>query len=115
MKKYTLDAQGKKVGRIASQAATLLMGKNTPEFVRNAAPEVEVEIINASKVDITLKKLDKELHPTYSGYPSGIKIQTVAEVLGKKGHKELFRQAVLGMLPHNKLRAKMIKHLTIKE
>ncbi len=113
--KYTLDAQGKKVGRIASEAAKLLMGKNTPAFVRNAVPNVEVEVINASKADITEKKRGEKLHPRYSGYPSGITIPTVAHTIEMKGHKELFRQAVYGMLPRNKLRAKMIKNLKISQ
>jgi large subunit ribosomal protein L13 len=113
--KYTLDAQGKKVGRVATQAAVLLMGKNTLAFVRNAAPNVEVEIINTSKADIPLNKLGTELKATYSGYPSGIKVKTVNQVLDKKGAKELFRHAVSGMLPRNKLRAKMMRHLKISE
>ncbi|MBX4198380.1 uL13 family ribosomal protein [Candidatus Parcubacteria bacterium] len=113
--KYILDAQGKKIGRVASEAAKLLMGKNSPEFVRNAAPEVEVEIINASKADVPVKKMDEKLHARFSGFPSGITVETVGQVIGKKGHKELFRRAVHGMLPRNKLRAKMIRHLKITE
>ncbi len=113
--KYTLDAQGKKVGRIASEAAKLLMGKNTTAFVRNTTPNVEVEIVNASKADINEKKRAEKLHPRFSGYPSGITIPTVEQTIAKKGHKELFRQAVYGMLPRNKLRAKMIKNLKISQ
>jgi large subunit ribosomal protein L13 len=115
MQKYTLDAQGKKIGRVASEAAKLLIGKNTTDFARNKAPSVEVEIINASKADISALKMAQPLHPTYSGYPSGIKIATVAHTIEKRGHKEVFRQAVHGMLPKNKLRPIMIKHLKITE
>ena len=111
--KHTLDAQGKKVGRLASEAAKLLIGKNTVEFARNIAPNVQVEIVNAAKADVNVKKMSEKLHPWYSGYPSGIKVPTVGQVIAKKGHKELFRQAIYGMLPHNKLRARMMKHLTI--
>lgn len=113
--KYTLDAKDKKIGRVASQAASLLMGKNTPEFVRNKAPNVEVEIINVSKADIPLKKHAEKLHARFSGYPSGITVETVGQVIGKKGNKELFRRAVNGMLPRNKLRSIMIKNLKITE
>ncbi|MES2436955.1 MAG: uL13 family ribosomal protein [Patescibacteria group bacterium] len=113
--KYTLDAQNKKVGRIASEAAKLLMGKNLTTFVRNAVPDVDVEIINAGKADISEQRKEKEVKPRYSGYPSGIKVQTVGEVLEKKGPQEVFRKAVYGMLPTNKLRAKMIKRLKISE
>ena len=113
MEKYTLDASGKKIGRIASEAAKLLMGKNRTDYVRNAIPHVEVEITNASKADISLKKMEKDLHPRFSGYPSGITVPTVAQTIEKKGHKEVFRQAVYGMLPRNTLRPRMMKHLKI--
>ncbi len=114
--KYTLDAENKKLGRIASEAAKLLMGKNTTEYVRNGFPEdVQVEIINASKIDLAPSKLKEEMKAQWSEYPGGIKTPTVGYIIEKKGHKELFRRAVDGMLPRNKLRAKMIKRLTITE
>ncbi len=115
MQKYTLDAQGKKIGRIASEAAKLLMGKNTVDYARNTIPNVEVEIINASKVDISTRKLNEPMKARASGYPGGIKTPTVGLILEKKGARELFRKAVDGMLPRNKLRAKMIKRLKISE
>jgi large subunit ribosomal protein L13 len=113
--KYTLDAQDKKIGRVASEAAKILMGKNTVTYARNAVPNVEVEIINASKAEVDLRKYSVELKARYSGLPSGIQTDTVGLVIAKKGKKELFRRAVSGMLPRNKLRAKMIKRLKISE
>jgi large subunit ribosomal protein L13 len=113
--KYTLDAQNKKVGRVASEAAKILMGKNSTEFVRNAAPQVTVEIINASKADISPQKRETKLKAQYSGYPGGIKVPTVAYLIEKKGYSEVFKKAVDGMLPRNKLRSKMIKNLKITE
>jgi large subunit ribosomal protein L13 len=113
--KYTLDAQNKKVGRVASEAAKLLMGKNTTTYVRNAAPQVTVEIVNAGKADISRERRQTTLKARYSGYPSGIKADTVGHVIEKKGASELFRRAVSGMLPRNKLRAKMIKNLKVTE
>ncbi len=115
MEKFTLDASGKKVGRVASEAAKLLMGKNRADFVRNAIPNVEVQVINTSKAEITIKKLDRKLHARFSGFPSGITVETVGQVIGKKGHKELFRRAIHGMLPRNKLRSKMMRHLKITD
>ena len=115
MQTYTLDAANKKVGRIASQAASLLMGKNLTTYVRNAVPNVSVEIINAGKAAISEQRKEKTVKPQYSGYPSGIKVQTVGQVIEKKGAKEVFRKAVYGMLPTNKLRSKMIKNLKITE
>jgi large subunit ribosomal protein L13 len=113
--KHILDAQNKKVGRVASQAASLLMGKNSTEFVRNAIPKVEVEIVNAAKAEVSTKRKEEPLKARYSLYPGGLVEETVGEVIAKKGYKELFRKAVSGMLPRNKLRAKMMKNLTISE
>jgi len=113
--KYTLDAQNKKIGRVASEAASLLMGKNKTDYARNVAPDVKVEIVNASKADVSVKKLETELKARWSGFPSGITVDTVGKVVTHKGYSELFRRAVYGMLPSNKLRAKMIKNLTISE
>ncbi len=113
--KYTLDAQDKKIGRIASEAAKILMGKNMVTYARNTIPNVEVEIINASKAEVDLRKHSVELKARYSGLPSGIRVDTVGYVIEKKGKKELLRRAVSGMLPRNKLRAKMIKRLKITE
>jgi large subunit ribosomal protein L13 len=61
------------------------------------------------------KSMQEKLHARFSGFPSGITVETVGQVIGKKGNKELFRRAVDGMLPRNKLRAKMIKNLKITE
>ena len=113
--KYTLDAENKKIGRIATQAAVYLMGKNSPDFARNNMSEDTVEIINASKVSIDSKKLTQKTYSRYSGYPGGLKQPTMEKVIAKKGYSELFREAVSGMLPKNKLRQKMMNNLTITE
>ena len=115
MQKFTLDAENKKVGRVASEAAKLLMGKQTTSFVRNVAPDIHVEIINAAKADVPLKRRATVLKARASGYPSGMKIETVEQVINKKGMGELFHKAVSGMLPRNKLRSIMIKNLKITE
>lgn len=113
--KYIIDAENKKVGRIATQAAEYLMGKNLPDFKRNVIPNVKVEIINSSKASIGDKKLEQETYSRYSGYPGGLKKPTMVQVIGKKGYSEIFKVAVFGMLPKNKLRNQMIKNLIIKE
>lgn len=113
--KYTIDATGKKLGRIASEAATYLMGKNTATFARNVAPEVAVEIVNASKTSISENKRKNKDYITYSGYPGGLKSETLERAISKKGVSEALRRAIYGMLPQNKLKAKMMKHLTITE
>lgn len=113
--KYVLDAEGKTIGRVATQAAVYLMGKNTPDFKRNEAPSVTVEIKNASKASIHEPKKTQKTYSRYSGYPGGLKQPTMAQVIEKKGYSELFREAVSGMLPKNKLRAKMMTHLIVTE
>ncbi len=113
--KYTLDATDKAVGRVATQAAVFLMGKNTAEFARNIAPTVTVEITHASKAKIFPAKLTQKTYSRYSGYPGGLKQPTMVKVIENKGHSELFREAVSGMLPKNKLRSKMLKNLIVTE
>ncbi len=113
--KHTIDATDKKVGRVATQAAVLLMGKNLPDFARNNIPEVTVEIKNTSKASIADSKMLQKTYSRYSGYPGGLKQPTMKEVIGKKGYSEIFREAVAGMLPKNKLRPRMLKNLIITE
>ena len=115
MKEYTLDATDGSFGRISSEAAVLLMGKNTPEFRRNIAPNVKVTIVNASKMKYNPKKLGSKIYQRYSGYPGGRKERTMQEVIDKKGYKEIFEKAVYGMLPANKLRSVLMKKLTVTD
>lgn len=112
---HTLDATNKKIGRVASQAAKILMGKDEPTYAPNKAPAVKVSIVNAGKADVSTKKMHEGLHASFSGYPSGIRVDTVAKVIEQKGYSELFRRAVKGMLPKNKLQNIMMKNLTITE
>lgn len=113
--KHTIDATGKKVGRVATTVAGLLMGKNLADFKRNAIPNVVVEITNVSKASISDKKMEQKKYSRYSGYPGGLKQPKMKEVVSKKGYGEIFREAVSGMLPKNKLRAQMLKNLIVKE
>ena len=115
MTKYEIDAKNQKLGRIASNAAEFLMGKKLPTFKRNAVAEVTVEIKNASKMSITEKKLMEKTYKEYSGHPGGLKILTMKQLAAKKGNAELIREAVNGMLPHNKLQRKVMKNLIITE
>ena len=113
--RYTLDATNKKIGRVATQAAVYLMGKNTLDFKRNGIPAVTVEITNTSKADIADGKRAQKTYSRYSGYPGGLRQPTMIQVIAKKGYSELFKEAVSGMLPKNKLRSKMMNNLIIKE
>lgn len=113
--KKTIDASGKKLGRVASEAAVFLIGKDKPDFARNKVSGVAVEIVNASKADINERKLSDKKYVRYSGYPGGIKSPTMKNVIEKKGYAEIFTLAVYGMIPSNKLRAKIMKNLTVTE
>lgn len=113
--KYTLDAQNKRIGRIATEAAVFLMGKNLKDFKKNSIPDIKVEIVNTSKSLIDDSKREQKYYSRYSGYPGGLKQPVMSEVIAKKGYSEVFREAVSGMLPKNKLRAKMLKNLIITE
>ncbi len=113
--KYIIDAKDKKLGRVASEAAVYLNGKNSVDFARNTVTQTVVEIVNASKADIDVKKLSGKTYDRYSGYPGGLKSPAMKNVVEKKGYAEVFRLAVYGMIPSNKLRAKIMKNLTVKE
>jgi len=112
---YIIDAQGKKLGRIASETAMILMGKNRPNYRPNVAPAVRVIINNASKLSISEKKKDDTIYTSYSGYPGGLKETTLRATVEKKSYGEALRRAVYGMLPANKLRKVMLSHLVINE
>jgi large subunit ribosomal protein L13 len=112
---YTIDAQGKSMGRVATEAASILMGKNTTSFARNVAPDITVRIVNASKAAISDKKKGEKTYTRYSGYPGGLKSETLAHLLGRKGYAEAFRKAVKGMLPKNRLQPIMMKRLSVEE
>ncbi|HZX74177.1 MAG TPA: uL13 family ribosomal protein [Cyclobacteriaceae bacterium] len=112
---HTIDAKGKTLGRVASAAAKLLMGKTTPDYTANKVADVRVTIINAKETKMTEARMSNTLHERYSGFPGGFKTATNAEIITKKGWGALYELAVYGMLPSNKLRPLMMKHLTITE
>lgn len=114
MAKYTIDAQGKSMGRVASEAAKLLRGKGSALYTPNELPDVDVEILNAAKLSISEKKADQTVYLRYSGYPGGLKSTKLSEFAAKKGHGELLRKIILGMLPRNRQRSRLIKRLTFK-
>ena len=111
---YTIDAQGKRLGNVATQAASYLIGKNSPDFARNIAPTVTVNIINASKLDVSEKKLAAE-YQSYSGYPGGRRTETLEHLGERLGYAEAVRRTVKGMLPKNKLQKVMLHNLVVTE
>ncbi|MES2930282.1 MAG: uL13 family ribosomal protein [Patescibacteria group bacterium] len=112
---HTIDAEGKTFGRVASAAAKALMGKTSADYTANTVADVKVNIVNASKTRMSEARLNTTIHENYSGFPGGFKTATNAEIIAKKGWKALYELGVYGMLPSNKLRPLMMKHLTITE
>jgi large subunit ribosomal protein L13 len=115
MKEHIIDASNQSLGRVATQVAVLLMGKDTPEFRRNTVADVTVTVKNASKITYNPKKLKNNTYQSYSGYPGGRKVRSMSEVIALKGYGEVMRKAVYGMLPANRLRPILMKKLTVTE
>jgi len=109
---YLVDAQDRILGRIATQIANILRGKNKPVFTPYADAGDFVIVTNAEKVRLTGNKLENKCYYRHSGYPGGLKTRTAQEVLTKKP-EELIFMAVKGMLPKNRLGRKLIKKLKI--
>ncbi|OGI68810.1 hypothetical protein A3A05_02905 [Candidatus Nomurabacteria bacterium RIFCSPLOWO2_01_FULL_41_12] len=111
----TIDASGRTLGRVASEAALSLMGKTKATFERNKYSGMPVLITNASLLRITPKKLAEIYHTRYSGIPGGLRIISGTETASKQGLKELIKLATYQMLPDNKLRREMMKNLKIED
>ena len=110
---YTIDASGRTLGRVASDAAAALLGKKSPQYVKNFVLPVTVHITNASKLRISEKREATTTYIRYTGYPGGLRSQTMTELMAKKGLEEVVRKTVDGMIPRNKLRKERMKRLTI--
>lgn len=109
---YVVDAEGKTLGRLASQVATILRGKNKPIYTPHVDCGDNVIVINAEKIAVTGKKLTDKLYVTYSGFPGGKKEVMLKDMLANKP-EEVIRHAVKGMLPDGKLGRQMFKRLHV--
>jgi large subunit ribosomal protein L13 len=110
---YTIDARDQSLGRVASEAASMLLGKKSAHFVKNQILPMTVTITNASKISLSERRIAGKEYTHYTGYPGGLKIQGLAEMIEKKGVGEALRKAIDGMIPRNKLRKGRMKLLTI--
>jgi large subunit ribosomal protein L13 len=109
---YVVDADGKVLGRIATEIARRLRGKHKPTFCNFQDNGDFVIVINADRIHLTGNKLDKKIYYTHSGFVGGIKSRTAREILAKEP-EELIRMAVKGMLPKNKLGRAQLKKLKV--
>jgi len=110
--KHIIDASGKILGRLATEVATILMGKNKSNFVPYLDGGDFVEVTNASKIKLSGKKMKTKTYTRHSGYPGGLRVETFDKVMIKKP-EFIIEHAVAGMLPGNKLGKKMIKKLKV--
>jgi large subunit ribosomal protein L13 len=109
---YLVDAENKVLGRLASELAKIIRGKNKPTFTPHVDTGDYVIVINADKVTLTGNKWKDKLYYSHSGYPGGIKSIT-ADDLKAKRPQDLIRFAVKGMLPKNRLGRKLFKKLKV--
>ena len=109
---YVVDAQGKTLGRLASEIAKILRGKHKPIYVPHLDCGDYVIVVNAEKVRVTGKKLDQKFYYRHSGYPGGLKSINLRDQLQKHPTRVL-EAAVRGMLPKNRLGRAMIKKLKL--
>ena len=112
---HTIDAQNKKMGRVASGEGTFFLGTRTTTFVRNKVSGGKVKIVNTSKADFDVKKLKGKEYVTFTGFRGGLNTETLEHLIARKGTKEAFTRAVYRMLPSNSLRKQIMKNLTITE
>ena len=109
---YVVDATGHTLGRLASEIATILRGKNKPTYTPHIDTGDNVIVINAEKINVTGKKMNQKIYYNHSEYVGGMKETTLAEMMAKKPEK-VIELAVKGMLPKGPLGRQMIKKLHV--
>ncbi|MFH1366766.1 MAG: 50S ribosomal protein L13 [Patescibacteria group bacterium] len=108
-----IDAKGQVLGRLASRIASILMGKDKPTYKSNVCVSDKIEVINISKIKLTGKKISQKRYYHFSGYPGGLKVKKISEIMADNPALVL-EKAVTQMLPKNKLRNDRMKNLIIK-
>lgn len=114
-KKYSIDAAGKTIGRVAAEAAKALMGKSHADYTPHIPSVVKVTVANAAKIRVTEKKRLQKSYTQYSGHPGGLKVESLGSLIGRRGKSAAVRKAVERMLPRNTMKTARLKRLTITE
>jgi large subunit ribosomal protein L13 len=109
---YVIDAEGKTLGRLATQIADALRGKRKPEYTPHCDTGDFVIVVNAEKIAVTGNKRAEKRYWRHSGYPGGIRSRTLGEMLARRP-EEVIRRAVKGMLPRNRLARKQLTKLKV--
>jgi large subunit ribosomal protein L13 len=112
-KEYIIDATDKVFGRLASEIAVILRGKHSPGFLPYKMPQITVRVKNIGKIKLTGKKTKQKVYIHHTGHPRGLRVRAYEQQLQKEPARAL-RFAVLGMLPKNRQRPKIINHLIIE-
>lgn len=109
---FVVDAEGQVLGRLATKIARMLIGKDKPSYTPHLVSGDHVIVVNAEKVKLTGNKIDQKIYRHHSGFPGGLK-EIPIRVMLQRRPEEVVREAVLGMLPKNKLRAQRAKKLRV--
>lgn len=112
-KEILIDAAGKTLGRVASEAAKALMGKTSADYTPHIRSDVHVKIVNAGKIYMRARKRSTKTYQRYSGYPSGRTVETYAALSLRRGADQPLRQAIKRMLPRNTFLTARMKQLEI--
>ena len=109
---YVVDAEGQTLGRLATEIATILRGKNKPQYTPHVDTGDFVVVVNAEKVAVTGRKAEQKVYRRHSGYPGGLK-ETSYERMMERRPTEILRRAVKGMMPKNRLARQQLRKLKI--
>ena len=109
---HLIDARGKVLGKLSSEIAKLLIGKNKAIYTPNINVGDKVVVINAAEVEVSGNKLEQKIYHRYTGYPGGIRSETLGKLM-KRRPTEALKRSVKGMLPTNKLRNQRMKNLYV--
>ena len=109
---FVVDADGKRLGRLASEVAKILRGKHKPQFTPFLDMGDHVIVVNAAKIVLTGRKLEQKKHHRHSGYPGGLKSVPYSKIMVERPERAI-EYAVKGMLPHNRLGRKMVRKLKV--
>ncbi len=109
---YVVDATGQTLGRLATQIARVLEGKNKPGYAPHLDTGDHVIVLNAARISVTRDKMTSKVYVRHSGYPQGYREETLGHLLARRP-EEPIRRAVKGMLPRNRLGAQMLRKLKV--
>ena len=109
---WLINAEGRVLGRMATEVADLIRGKRKPQFTSHLDTGDFVVIVNAEKIKVSGRKLDQKTYYSHSGYPGGIKAETLKDLLERKP-EEVVKKAVWGMIPKGKLGRALYKKLKV--